>query len=148
MASEGNVQKTIWLGLGVLSRLFRLNSGKGWISGLGPNGVVKLADGSVLIKAARPIALGFALPNGDPVNGQSDLGGWTKVTITPEMVGKDIAVFTAIETKRTSGGKASGDQLNFVAQVKAQGGIAGIANSLEAARKIIEDWANKIGAKL
>lgn len=148
MASEGNVQRTIQLGLGMLSRIFRFNSGKAWLSNLGPAGVLTLADGSKLIKAPRSIALGMALSNGDPVLGQSDLGGWTKITITPEMVGKDVAVVTFIETKRTKGGKASGDQNNFVAQVTAQGGIAGIANSLEAARKIIEDWANKIGAKL
>lgn len=148
MASENTVQKTIWLGLGALSRLFRLNSGKAWLSNLGPPGVVKLADGSVLIKAARSVALGYALPTGDPVNGQSDLGGWTTVTVTPAMVGKKIAVFTAIETKRSKGGKASSDQLNFVTQVAEQGGIAGVANSLEAARKIIEQWASKIGAIL
>jgi hypothetical protein len=148
MASESNVQKTILKGLGMVSRLFRLNSGKAWLSNLGPAGVVTLADGSKLIKAPRSIALGLTLTNGDPVVGQSDLGGWTKITITPEMVGKDVAVYTAIETKRSKGGKISSDQKNFVAQVSAQGGIAGFANSLETARKIIEDWANKIGAKL
>lgn len=30
----------------------------------------------------------------------SDLIGWTTVTITPEMVGKSIAVFTAFEVKK------------------------------------------------
>ena len=148
MAAESTVQKTILLGLGAISRLFRLNSGKAYLSNLGPPGVKRLQDGSVLVKAARSISLGFAYTTGDPVNGQSDLAGWTSVVITPEMVGKRVAVFTAIETKRTKGGKASSDQVNFVTQVAEQGGIAGIANSLEVARKIIDDWANKIGAIL
>jgi hypothetical protein len=148
MASEGVIQKEIIGALGFLSRLFRLNGGKAWMSNLGPKGVITLPDGSKLIKAPRPVGLGFTMTNGDSVPGQSDLGGWTKVTITPEMVGKDIAVFTAIETKRSKGGKASDDQLNFVDQVQRQGGIAGIANSVDAARKIIEQWASKIGAIL
>uniref|UniRef100_A0AAU6W241 VRR-NUC domain-containing protein n=1 Tax=Pseudomonas phage Touem01 TaxID=3138548 RepID=A0AAU6W241_9VIRU len=148
MAAESTVQKTIWLGLGAIARLFRLNSGKAYLSNLGPAGVKRLQDGSVLIKSARTVSLGLALPTGDPVNGQSDLAGWTSVIITPEMVGKRLAVFTAIETKRTKGGKTSDDQLNFVSQVSAQGGIAGIANSLEVAQKIIDEWANKIGAIL
>lgn len=148
MAAEAAVQKAITLGLGMLSRLFRLNSGKAWMSNLGPKGVVKLQDGSVLIKAARPVGLGLALTNGDSVEGQSDLGGWTQVTITPEMVGKRVAVATFIEVKRTKGGKLSDNQKNFIAQADAQGCIAGWANSPEAARKIIDDWANKIGAVL
>jgi hypothetical protein len=148
MASEGVVQKQIIGALGMLSRLFRLNGGKAWMSNLGPKGVITLEDGSKLIRAPRPVGLGFTMTNGDSVPGQSDLGGWTEVTITPAMVGKQIAVFTAIETKRTTGGKASSDQLSFVDQVQRQGGIAGIANSVEAARKIIEQWASKIGAIL
>lgn len=146
MASEGAVQKQIWGGLGNWCRLFRFNSGKGWISGLGPKGVIKLGDGSVLIKAARPVALGMAMTNGDSVPGQSDLGGTTSVIITPEMVGQRIAVSTWIETKRTKGGKVSADQLNFVNQQQALGAVAGIANSVEEAREIIRKWASKVGA--
>lgn len=148
MSSEGVVQKQIIGALGMLCRLFRLNGGKAWMSNLGPKGVITLADGSKLIKSPRPVGLGFVMTNGDSVPGQSDLGGWTEVTITAEMVGKNIAVFTVIETKRSKGGKASDDQLSFVDQVQRQGGIAGIANSVEAARKIIEQWASKIGAIL
>lgn len=149
MASESSVQKEIWGGLGALCRLFRFNSGKAWISNLGPvKGVVKLADGSVLIKAARPVALGMAMTNGDSVPGQSDLGGTTSVIITQAMVGQRIAVSTWIETKRTKGGKTSADQLNFVQQQQALGAIAGIANSVEEARAILRVWASKVGAVL
>ena len=140
MASEGVVQREVWLALGRISRLFRLNTGRAWISNLGPKGVQRLDDGSVRIHAARSIALGFASPNGDPVVGAGDLPGYTTFTITPEMVGRKVAVFTSIETKRTKGGRASPDQISWMEQVQKAGGIAGIANSAEAALKIIEQW--------
>lgn len=138
MASENTVQRQIWLALGAVSRMFRLNSGKAWLSGAGP--AQRLQNGSVMVPAARPVALGLAFPNGEPVVGQSDLFGWTEVTITPEMVGRKVPVVTAIETKRTKGGKASEGQINFVDQVQKAGGIAGIANSPEAALAIVDNW--------
>lgn len=140
MAAENTVQRQIWLALGRVSRLFRLNTGKAWLSSLGPAGVHRLKDGSIHIEAPRPIALGLGLPNGDPLVGASDLIGWTTVEITPEMVGRRVAVFTAVETKRTKGGKASEDQINFVEQVKQAGGIAGIANGELLAKGIIDEW--------
>ncbi|WP_368762008.1 hypothetical protein [Klebsiella pneumoniae] len=147
MASESTVQRKIWLGLGAISRLFRLNTGRAWLSNMGPAGVQKLADGAVLIKSARSIAIGFAAPSGDPVEGASDLNGWTTVEVTPEMVGKRVAIYTAIETKATKGGRKREGQINFCEQVDAAGGIAGFANSEEAARGILESWFKKTGAK-
>lgn len=148
MASEASVQKEIWGALGSVCRLFRFNAGKGWLSALGPAGVIKLNDGSLLIKAARPIALGMAMTNGDSVPGQSDLGGSTSVIITQAMVGKRVAVSTWIETKRSKGGKKSEDQKNFVLQQQNQGAIAGFADSTDSAKMIIRSWAEKIGAVL
>lgn len=148
MASESAVQKQIWGSLGALCRLFRFNSGKAWMSNLGPQGVIKLENGDVLIKAARPVALGMAMTNGDSVPGQADLGGSTRVTITQAMVGKVVAVSTYIETKRSKGGKASADQKNFITQQQAYGCIAGVANSPDAAKMIIQTWADEIGAVL
>lgn len=143
MASEGTVQRQIWLALGAVSRLFRLNTGRAWMSNLGPKGVQRLADGSVLIKAPRSIAIGLAYPNGDPVVGACDLPGWTTMTITPEMVGREVGIFTSIETKRTKGGKTSDDQINWRDQLNKAGCIAGIANSPEAAVAIIEEWKHR-----
>jgi len=147
MDTEGTVQRKIWLGLGVFSRLFRLNTGRAWLSNLGPKGVQKLSDGSILIKSARPIAIGFAYPTGDPVEGASDLNGWTEIEITQSMVGRRIAVYTAIETKRTKGGVKRAGQINFCDQVNAAGGIAGFANSNDAAHDIFTIWFQKTGAK-
>lgn len=57
--------------------------------------------------------------------GSSDLIGWTEITITPDMVGKRIAVFTAVEVK-TKTGRVSDEQKNFIKNVNNAGGIAKI----------------------
>jgi hypothetical protein len=62
--------------------------------------------------------------------GSSDLIGLKPTVITPEMVGKTVAIFTAIEVK-TPTGKATPEQIHFIDRVKALGGIAGIARSVE-----------------
>lgn len=137
---EGTVQRAIWLGLARASRLFRVNTGQAWLSGLGQRGVSRLEDGSVLIRAARPIALGLGMPDGKPLGGASDLQGWSSVLITPEMVGCKVAVFTAIECKESGGGRKSDDQRNFIDQVRLAGGIAGFASSVEEALSIVSGY--------
>ena len=69
--------------------------------------------------------------------GGSDLIGWTPVTITPDMVGRTLAVFTAVECK-TPNGKATEDQLNFICNVLRAGGFAGIARAPGEAVDIIK----------
>lgn len=145
---ESTVQKKIWARLGRVCTLFRVNTGRGWLSGLGSKGVIRQLDGSILMDAARPIALGFANPAGDPINGAADLNGWTSIIITPEMVGTKIAVFTSVETKRSQGGRISSEQLKWSEQVKNAGGIALIANSEDLARDLLLSWVQNHGAKL
>lgn len=140
MASESNIQRLAWVAVAATTILFRVNTGRAWLSGMGPAGVRKLTDGSVHIQAARPIAMGFSRTNGEPVKGTSDLIGWTSVVITPAMVGCRVAVYTAIETKKSTGGRTSDDQANFIGQVQKAGGIAGVANSPEAARAIVAGY--------
>lgn len=62
--------------------------------------------------------------------GSSDLIGWTPVTITPDMVGQKIGVFTAIEVKQNKNGKyqATKAQKNFINAVKQAGGFACVAD--------------------
>lgn len=62
---------------------------------------------------------------GIPGKGGADLIGWTTQTVTPEMVGKKLAVFTSIEVK-TPTGRASKEQENWLKQVNNAGGIAKI----------------------
>lgn len=68
--------------------------------------------------------------------GTPDLIGCKSIVITPEMVGKRIAVFVGIEVK-TEKGRLSEPQKNFLAMLKEQGGITGVARSVEEAREII-----------
>ena len=75
-------------------------------------GLAKLADG-------RRIRYGLC-------PGSSDLIGWKTITVTPEMIGQKIAVFTAIEVKSKHGKKTSGKQQNFIDAVRQAGGIAEI----------------------
>lgn len=141
MTSEATVGRTLLSRIGsVLATLFRTNSGKAWMSSLGPKGVVRLADGSIVIKAPRPVGLGLALANGDTAPGLSDYTGWTIKTIPPEWVGRRVAIFTAVETKRSKGGRVSDNQSNYLGQVHAAGGIAVLANSPEVALDYIKGW--------
>ena len=110
MAAESTVQRMVWGAVAATTILFRVNTGKAWLSGMGPAGVRRLTDGSVHIQAARPIALGFARPNGDTVVGTPDLIGWTSVLITPDMVGQTIkgrAGYRRLSVKRFGEGEAA-----------------------------------------
>lgn len=70
--------------------------------------------------------------------GSSDLIGWYAVEITPEMVGKKLAVFTAVEVK-TPTGRLTKEQVNFLEAVKSAGGIAFVARSVEEAERFIKN---------
>ncbi|RYD27405.1 MAG: hypothetical protein EOP89_04825 [Lysobacteraceae bacterium] len=73
-------------------------------------------------------------------NGSSDYIGWTEYVVLPSDVGRRVAIFTAIETKRSKGGRKSEDQERFIARVREVGGIAGFANSPEAAVEAIDQF--------
>lgn len=77
--------------------------------------------------------------------GSSDLIGWTPVVVVPEMVGKPVAVFTAIEVKKPGRDTTAPDrkiqQALFLSRVREAGGLAVIA------RDVVEDVAVEL-AKL
>lgn len=73
--------------------------------------------------------------------GGSDLIGWTKVVITPEMVGQTVAVFTAVETK-TATGRVTPEQQRFIQAVADSGGRSGVARSVADAAGIIANKRN------
>ncbi len=60
--------------------------------------------------------------------GTSDLIGWRSITVTPEMVGRKIAVFTAVEGK-TAEGVLSHEQRVFIHAVRLAGGFAFVVRS-------------------
>jgi len=67
--------------------------------------------------------------------GSADLIGWRTVTITPEMVGQQVAVFTSIEVK-SERGRLAAEQQQWLDAVLSAGGIAGVARSVEDALRI------------
>lgn len=69
--------------------------------------------------------------------GSSDVIGLVPVTITPDMVGKTVAVFMAVEVKAPGGAKLK-TQRSFVDMVKERGGIAGFAQSVEEAMALLQ----------
>jgi dihydroxyacid dehydratase/phosphogluconate dehydratase len=58
------------------------------------------------------------------------------VTITPEMVGQQVAVFASIEVK-TPTGRIRPEQQAWLETVQAAGGIAGVARSVEDAKALL-----------
>lgn len=77
----------------------------------------------------------------------SDRIGWTPVVITEEMVGKTVAVFTAIEMKEEGYKPSSKKQHDHIAAqqrfcdtVTRAGGIAGIVDSAEKAVDLVKSW--------
>ena len=68
--------------------------------------------------------------------GSADLIGWRTVTVTPDMVGQRIAVFTSIEVK-TPTGRLTPAQQAWLGVVRGAGGIAGVARSVSDALEIV-----------
>lgn len=114
-ASETHLQQEIRLALGTRPdlRLYRNNCGS-------------LPDP----KTGRPVQFGLA-------RGSADLIGWRTVTITPDMVGQRIAVFTSIEVKTTTG-RLTPAQHAWLGVVRGAGGIAGVARSVADAHAILQ----------
>ena len=111
MPSEQSIQQHIRLTCSTGStRLFRNNTGT-------------LRD-----QHGRPVSFGLC-------KGSADLIGWRTVTITPDMVGQQVAVFTSIEVK-TPTGRVKPEQQQWLDAVQAAGGIAGVARSVEDALRI------------
>ena len=70
--------------------------------------------------------------------GAGDLLGWTTRTITSDMVGQPVAVFTSIEVKSASG-RLRPEQRQWLEAVQAAGGIAGVARSVDDAARLTGD---------
>lgn len=73
--------------------------------------------------------------------GSADLVGWRSVKITQAMVGRRVAVFTAIEVKAPGASterKHLEEQTAFINAVLAAGGLAGFADNPSSANRIVD----------
>lgn len=113
-SNETELQQRIRLALGTRPdlRLYRNNCGS-------------LPDP----RTGRPVQFGLA-------RGSADLIGWRTVTITPDMVGQRLAVFTSLEIK-TPTGRLTPQQRTWLSAVHQAGGIAGVARSVTDAFQIV-----------
>lgn len=96
------------------------------------NGPVRLFrnnTGTLRDQHGRPVQFGLC-------KGSADLIGYRTVTVTPEMVGQQVAVFTSIEVKAAAG-RLRPEQKQWLDVVAAAGGIAGVARSVEDALRIV-----------
>ena len=113
LMKEGNISRKIQLAASSLkARMFRNNVG-----------LFTTQDG-------RKIRTGLCV-------GSSDLIGWTRIEVTEEMVGVEIAVFTALEVK-TPTGRATKEQLAFISAVRDSGGIAAVVRSAAELHEVLK----------
>lgn len=123
--TEANLMRTIMAAVSTpKTRIFRNNSGMGWTG----TKTAMNRDGSITIYDPRPLRSGLC-------KGSSDLIGWTSTEVTEKMIGEKLAVFTALEIKGVRG-RATAEQINFIERIKSDGGMAGIARSVEDALRI------------
>jgi hypothetical protein len=112
--SEQSIQQHIRIACSTgATRLFRNNTGT-------------LKD-----QHGRPVQFGLC-------KGSADLIGYRTVTITPDMVGQQVAVFLSIEVK-TPTGRIRPEQQQWLETIQAAGGIAGVARSVEDALRIVTE---------
>jgi hypothetical protein len=117
------------------TRAFRNSVGLGWVGQskrFSAKETITVAPGDVLIRRARPLHAGL-------VRGSGDLIGWHSVVITPEMVGRRVAVFVSLEGKQGSD-RSSPEQIHWREQVAGAGGIAAEVRRPEDARDAIAAW--------
>ena len=95
----------------------------------GPVRLWRNNTGRLMDRYGRPVTFGLC-------PGSSDLIGLRPIEIGPEHLGQTLAVFAAVEVK-APGGRASPEQLSFIAAINNLGGIAGIARSVDEANTIL-----------
>mgnify|MGYP003339603036 CR=1 FL=1 len=97
----------------------------------GPVRLFRNNTGTLYDRQGRPVAFGLA-------KGSADLIGWRTITITPDMVGQQVAVFTSLEVKAERG-RVRPEQQQWLEAVQAAGGIAGVVRSVEEAEALLRN---------
>jgi ribosomal protein S19 len=106
--------------------VFRNDCGRGYVGGT----VIRAkAEQPIIAHAGQLVVINPQVIAYGLYPGSGDLVGWEPITITPEMVGQQIAVFTSVEVK-TVHDNLSNKQRNWFRRVKEYGGIAEIYKEL------------------
>ena len=137
MSLEAHTQQAILLKCSSgPTRLWRNNVGTGWagqamrITAANRFTIGQtLQPGDVVVRQGRPLHAGLCV-------GSGDLIGYSTVEVTPEMVGRRVAVFASVEVKAPKG-RVSPEQAAFAQHIQQAGGLAGIARSVCDAEKIL-----------
>ncbi len=103
--------------------------------GTGDTRLFRNNTGTLRDQHGRPVQFGLC-------KGSADLIGWRTVTVTPDMVGTQVAVFLSIEVK-TPTGRLRPEQQQWLDAVQTAGGIAGVARSVEDAQRLT--MADQVG---
>ena len=111
-------------------RLFRNNVGLGYMGT-----VAREEPPIIVLRNYRYVKYGLHV-------GSSDLIGWKSIEITPDMIGKRVAVFASVEVK-TETGKPTDEQKNWIDQVRKAGGIAGVVRSVDDAVRLLETGSSE-----
>lgn len=97
--------------------------------GRGPVRLWRNNVGRLLDRQGRMVTFGLC-------PGSADLIGYRTLEITADMVGQQIAVFAAVEVKSPTG-RPTPQQTAWLEHVRAAGGIAGIARSVNDAQHLL-----------
>lgn len=97
--------------------------------------MVGLRPGDVVVRDAKPLHAGLMKGSGDGI-------GWSTVTVTPDMVGRQIAVFTSAETK-SSTGRVRPEQQTWHNNVSNAGGISAIVRDPDDLRYAVEEFIGR-----
>lgn len=105
--------------------VLRVNAGEFW-------------GGKIIAHTGDKLLLGHPTKIQGAPKGTSDLIGCRTVTVTPEMVGKQVGIFVALEVKKP-GESPRPEQLNYLDVMRRRGAITGWARSPDEALRILED---------
>lgn len=133
---EKSIQSQIFAAVGSQPdiRIFRNNTGVAWMGEsqrINQRTTAVLNPGDVIIRNARRVVFGLC-------EGSSDLIGLRRLTIGPEHLGRNIAQFVALEIK-SSKGRATEGQINFLQMVQSMGGCGGVARSVDEAQALVSE---------
>jgi len=124
--TEQATKREIMLAIGRTARVFNNPVGNGWMGK-----VVSERGDTVTLAAARRVAFGLH-------KGSSDLIGWNSLLITPEHLGRTLAIFSALEVKKPGGRHpVTDEQRVFIEAVLSAGGYAGAVTNAAQARHIL-----------